>query len=299
MPSQAGRRAIVTGTGGLGFETALELARAGASVVLAGRNRDAGERALARIAAAVPAAQIAFGLLDLADLASVAAFAAERAEAGAPIDILVNNAGVMAPPRRKTTKDGFELQFGTNFLGHFALTAQLLPLLRKSGAPRVVSLSSLAHRRGRIGFDDLQGERRYRPWQAYSQSKLAMLLFALELQRRSDAGRWGLTSIAAHPGWAATELIAKGPASGGGGLVALLAPLVAPLFSQSAAGGALPTLYAATAPDAQPGGYYGPDGFYEIRGAPAPARITGEGNDPAVAARLWDVATRLTGAAFA
>lgn len=300
IPPQAGKRAVVTGTGGLGYETALELARAGAAVVIAGRSRAKGEAALARIAAASPSAAVSFGMLDLADLASVEAFAAGVRAEHSRLDILVNNAGVMALPARATTTDGFERQLGVNFLGHFALTAHLLPALRASASPRVVSLSSLAHRRGRIDFDDLHGERRYGPWKAYSQSKLAMLIFAIELQRRSEAGGWGLTSIAAHPGWAATELIANGPA-GGGGLSAALghaARLLGPLLSQSPAAGALPTLFAATAPEAEAGGYYGPGGFREIRGSPAPSRMIDEAGDPAVAARLWDEALRLTGARF-
>ena len=302
IPDQTGRRAIVTGPGGLGYETALGLARSGATVLLAGRDADKGARALAAIRAAVPDAQVSFAELDLADLSSVAAFALDRLSAAEPLDILVNNAGVMALPRRSLTDDGFERQFGVNVIGHFALTGRLLPLLRKAAAPRVVQLSSLAHRRGHIDFDDLEGERRYDPWKAYCQSKLAMLIFALELQRRSDRNGWGLTSLAAHPGWAASGLIGNGPATGRTGLAALvwrLVPLGARLLSQSTAAGALPTLYAATAPNVAGGGYYGPDGWREIRGSPAPARATGEADDPAVAARLWDVLEAATGAPFA
>ncbi|MBX9907259.1 MAG: SDR family oxidoreductase [Beijerinckiaceae bacterium] len=302
IPDQTGRRAIVTGPGGLGYETALGLARSGATVLLAGRDADKGARALAAIRAAVPDAEVSFAELDLANLSSVAAFALDRLAASEPLDILINNAGVMALPRRSLTDDGFERQFGVNVIGHFALTGRLLPLLRKAAAPRVVQLSSLAHRRGRIDFDDLEGERRYDPWKAYCQSKLAMLIFALELQRRSDRNGWGLTSLAAHPGWAASGLIGNGPATGRTGLAALvwrLVPLGARLLSQSTAAGALPTLYAATAPNVAGGGYYGPDGWREIRGSPAPARATGEADDPAVAARLWDVLEAATGAPFA
>jgi NAD(P)-dependent dehydrogenase (short-subunit alcohol dehydrogenase family) len=303
IPELSGRRAIVTGPGGLGYETALALASAGATVLLAGRDAAKGARATAAIRAALPQAKVSFAMLDLADLASVAAFSEERLAASGPLDILINNAGVMALPSRSLTADGFERQFGVNVIGHFALTARLLPLLRKAASPRVVQLSSLAHRRGRIDFDDLQGERRYDPWKAYCQSKLAMLIFALELQRRSDRNGWGLTSLAAHPGWAASGLIGNGPATGRTGLAALfwrLVPLAATLLvSQSTAAGALPTLYAATAPDVGGGGYYGPDGWREIRGAPAPARAVGEANDPAVARRLWEVLERATGAPFA
>ncbi|WP_199579326.1 SDR family oxidoreductase [Bosea vaviloviae] len=301
-PPHTGKLAIVTGTGGLGFETALGLARAGIEVVLAGRDPIKGEEARAHIESAVAGASVSFAELDLANLASVAAFADSFAARHGRLDILINNAGVMALPARKTTADGFEMQFGTNFLGAFALTGHLLPLLRRSGSARIVQLSSLAHRRGRIAFDNLQGERRYRPWQAYAQSKLAMLIFALELQRRSDAHGWGLTSVAAHPGWATSELIANGPArdrSGPSRLLWRLVPLLAPLLSQSTADGALPSLHAALAAMVVKGGYYGPDGFYEIKGPPVPARIVGEANDPAIAARLWQVAEQLTGHPFA
>lgn len=302
IPDQTGRRAIVTGPGGLGFETALGLARAGATVLLAGRDPGKGERAVAAIRASLPQAHVSFGQLDLADLASVAAFAETQIAEGEPLDLLINNAGVMALPTRQLTVDGFERQFGVNVVGHFALTAALLPLLRKAAAPRTVQLSSLAHRRGRIDFDDLQGARAYDPWKAYCQSKLAMLIFARELQRRSDRHGWGLTSVAAHPGWATSALIDNGPASGRRGLAGLawrLVPLLAPLLSQSTAAGALPTLYAATAADVEPGGYYGPDGFREIRGLPARAEITGEARDAGIAARLWDVLDAATGTPFA
>ncbi len=301
-PPQGGRLAIVTGTGGLGFETALGLAQAGAEVVLAGRDPAKGEQAVARIEAASPGAAISFMELDLADLVSIAAFAGAFAARYDQFDILVNNAGVMALPTRKTTVDGFEMQFGTNFLGAFALTGHLLPLLRRSPGARTVQLSSLAHRRGRIDFDDLQGERRYDPWKAYCQSKLAMLIFALELQRRSEREGWGLTSLAAHPGWATSDLIANGPADGRSGISGAfwrLVPLLAPLLSQSTTAGALPTLHAATAADVANAGYYGPDGWREIRGFPAPAAITGEANDPAIAARLWEIAEQSTGQPFA
>lgn len=299
IPPQHGKLAVITGTGGLGYEDALALAQAGAQVVLAGRNAAKGEAAIAKIKVLVPDAAISFAMLDLASLASVEAFAADFASRHERIDILINNAAVMALPTRQITADGFEMQIGTNFLGHFALTARLLPLLRQSATPRVIQLSSLAHRRGRIGFDDLQGERGYNAWSAYAQSKLAMLIFALELQRRSDAQGWGLSSMAAHPGWATTDLIANGPATGGSKLLWRMTHLVAPLFSQSPAAGALPTLYAATAPEAEKAGYFGPNGFYELKGAPSRSKIVGEANDPAVAARLWEVAERLTGVSFA
>lgn len=297
IPPQRGRSAIVTGTGGLGFETALALARAGGEVVLAGRSAEKGAHSIAAIRKAVPGAGIRFEALDLASLASVEAFATRMSGERDSLDLLVNNAGVMTPPERRTTSDGFELQFGTNYLGHFALTGHLLGLLRRGRAPRVVNLSSLAHRSGRIDFDDLQSQRAYSPWRAYRQSKLAMLIFALELQRRSDAGGWGLMSNAAHPGFARTDLIRNGP--GTGGLLMRLSLMLQPLMSHSAADGALPTLFAAASPDAEGGAYYGPDWFYELKGSPKPARVMPQARDEAVAARLWDVSEQLTKAPFA
>jgi NAD(P)-dependent dehydrogenase (short-subunit alcohol dehydrogenase family) len=293
IPPQAGKLAVVTGaTGGLGHQTAMRLAQAGAEVVLTGRNEAKGREAVTKIRNQFPDANISFEALDLANLASVAGFVRDFATAHPSFDLLINNAGVMALPTRQTTADGFEMQFGTNYLGHYALTAQLLPLLRRAHQPRVVSLSSIAHRTGFIQFNDLQGERFYSPWKAYNQSKLAMLMFALELQRRSDAAGWNLMSNASHPGWARTDLFANGP---GFGLISFASQFAAPLFSQSAESGALPTLYAATSPQAEGGGYYGPNGLYELRGPPAPARIMPQARDKAAAAKLWDVSQQLTG----
>jgi NAD(P)-dependent dehydrogenase (short-subunit alcohol dehydrogenase family) len=293
IPSQRGRLAVVTGAArGLGFEIALALANAGADVVLAGRDEQKGLLAAEKIAAQANS-DISHRRLDLADLASVAEFAEGMASKGA-VDLLINNAGVMALPTRKTTADGFEMQFGTNYLGHFALTARLLPLLRGAREPRVVNLSSLAHRTGSIDFDDLQASRFYSPWKAYGQSKLAMLMFALELQRRSDLQGWNLLSLAAHPGWARTGLFAKGP----GGLLSLAAELAVPWFGQSAADGALPVLFAATSPVSKPGGYYGPGGAGELRGAPSPALIGLQARQASTAARLWEVSELLTRTSF-
>ena len=297
IPPLAGKLAIVTGSNsGLGYETALALAGAGAETIVAARSRDKGESAVARIRAAHPGANVRFEALDLGSLASVAALA-ERIAAGRDrLDILVNNAGVMALPERETTEDGFERQIGVNFLAHFALTARLLPLLRRATGARAVQLSSLAHkRRGGLDFDNLQSERAYDPWQAYSFSKLAMLMFALELDRRSRAGGWGVASMAAHPGWARSELIDNGM---GRSLRARLIGLIFPLLSQSTADGALPTLYAATAPEAESGVYYGPQGKGERKGPPGPAQMSPDARDEAAAARLWDEAERLTGASF-
>ncbi len=235
IPPQWGKLAVVTGaTGGLGYQTAMRLAQAGAEVALTGRNEAKGREAVSKIRNQFPDAKISFEALDLANLASVADFARRLATAHSSLDLLINNAGVMALPTRQTTADGFEMQFGTNYLGHYALTAQLLPLLRRAHQPRVVSLSSIAHRTGFIQFSDLQGERFYSPWKAYNQSKLAMLMFALELQRRSDSAGWNLMSTASHPGWARTDLFANGP---GFGLISFASQFAAPLFSQSAESG--------------------------------------------------------------
>jgi len=297
IPPLDGKTAVITGaTGGLGYETALALAAAGAAVVLTGRNDAKGRNAIQKIRGRLPGANVVYENLDLANLASVADFAKRFSAAHASLDLLVNNAGVMALPERQLTTDGFETQFGTNYLGHYAITAQLLPLLRRGNQPRVVNLSSLTHRRGAINFDDLQGTWPYSPGKAYSQSKLAMLMFALELQRRSDAGGWGLMSNAAHPGFARTDLFANGP--GAGGLLGLLNKVLQPFISHSAAEGALPTLFAATSPEAKRAGYYGPSGFYELKGPPAPAKIMPQAEDLAVAARLWDVSAALTGVSF-
>lgn len=297
IPDQSGRRAVVTGaTGGLGYETALALAGAGAEVILAARNAAKGEQALRRIAAAHPRAVVRLEMLDLASLASVAGFAARMAAEGRALDLLVNNAAVMALPDRQATVDGFEMQFGVNYLGHFALTLRLLPLLRRADGARVVNLSSLAHKRATMQFDDLQ-LRQYSPWGAYAQSKLAMLLFAFELQRRSTARGWRVLSNAAHPGWAATDIIANGPVSHGGtgAWKYQVARLVWPLLAQSAAAGALPVLYAATAPEAVGGAYYGPQNRPETKGPPGPARIAPAAADAAAAARLWQESERLVG----
>lgn len=302
IPAQAGRTAVVTGaTSGIGYEAALALAGAGARVVLASRNEAKGAEMLAQIRAAHPAADISFELLDLADLASVEACAERIARTTPRLDLLVNNAGVMAIPTRHETVDGFEMQLGANYLGHFALTLRLLPRILAASAPRVVTLSSLAHRSGRIDFDDLQAQRRYRSWAAYCQSKLATLMFSLELERRGRAMRWPLMSNAAHPGFALTGLQSAGPRMGrdGPGMLELLTKLLAPLTSQSAAAGALPTLYAATSPDAEGGMLYGPDGFYEMKGSPRRAKIVEAALDREAWQRLWEVSERLTGVALA
>jgi NAD(P)-dependent dehydrogenase (short-subunit alcohol dehydrogenase family) len=297
IPPQRGKLAVVTGaTGGLGYETALALGSAGAEVLVTGRNAEKGRMAIDRIHRAHPSANVRFEMLDLASLASIRAFAAKMVANGRPLDLLINNAGVMDLPTRRLTEDGFEMQFGTNHLAHFALTGLLLPLLRGAEAPRVVNVSSLAHRGGTIDFDNLQAERKYRSWPAYQQSKLANLLFTFELQRRSDASGWRLMSNAAHPGYARTDLIPNGP--GTGGLKGAGSRLLGTFMSHSAAAGALPTLFAATSPEATPMGYYGPNGFYELKGAVAPAKVSSQAEDEAVARRLWQVSEQLTGVTY-
>jgi NAD(P)-dependent dehydrogenase (short-subunit alcohol dehydrogenase family) len=292
IPAQAGRHAVVTGANsGIGLVAARELARAGAHVVMACRDAGRGERAAAEIRAAVPAADVEVRELDLADLASVRAFA-EDLPPGA-LDLLVNNAGVMATPRR-TTADGFELQLGTNHLGHFALTGLLFDRLRAAAAPRVVTLTSDLSRTGRIDFDDLQGERSYGRWSAYAQSKLANMLFALELDRRAGPE---VTSVAAHPGYAATNLQTSGPTQGAPAVVKHLFRVSNTLFAQSDEMGALPTLMAATAPDLPGGSLVGPRGG--MRGRPKRVGVHGRGRDPEAARRLWETSEELTGVRFA
>jgi NAD(P)-dependent dehydrogenase (short-subunit alcohol dehydrogenase family) len=298
IPSQAGRIAIVTGaTSGIGYETALALAGAGARVVLASRNEAKGAEMLSRIRAQHPAADISFEPLDLADLKSVEAFAERIFKMTSHINLLINNAGVMAIPTRHVTVDGFEMQLAANYLGHFALTLRLLPRILGASRARIVTVSSLAHRTGRIHFDDLQLEKRYTPWSAYCQSKLATLLLGLELERRARANNWPLISVAAHPGFAATGLQSAGPSMGRNtpSLFERFTKLLEPYLSQTAAGGALPTLYAATSPDAEGGVMYGPDGFYEMKGPPRKAKIVPGALDRAVWERLWNVSETLTG----
>lgn len=295
IPTQRGRSALVTGTGGLGFEDALALARAGAEVILAGRSREKGQAAVASIRDAVPGADVQFEAVDLASLESIAALADRLKRERDSLDVLVNNAGVMVPPTRQVTADGFELQLGTNHLGHFALTAGLMPLLRNGRDARVVTLSSVAARDGAIDFDDLNAERHYRPMPVYSQSKLACLMFALELHRRSTAEGWGVASFAAHPGIARTDLLHNAP--GRRSPMGMARSYLWFLF-QPAAQGALSTLYAATSPEAVSGAYYGPDGPGEVRGYPVVAKVPPQALDVAAATRLWEVSEALTGMNF-
>lgn len=305
VPSQTGRRVIITGANsGIGYPAARELARAGAHVVLAVRDRARGEAALSRLRAEVPTAEIELGLLDLASLTSVREFAARELSLGLPLDLLINNAGVMAPPKRLQTADGFELQFGTNVLGHFALTGLLLPALEHaavtaSQAPRIVTLASIAHKRGGLDFDDLQATRSYKPMKSYQQSKLADLMFAFELDRRLRASGSTILSVAAHPGVANTNLFHSGDFSSLERAGRRFMGSLFDLFLNSQDEGALPTIYAAVAPGAQSGGYYGPKGFQEMRGGDVgEAIVAPQARDTAAAGRLWTVCEELTGVTF-
>jgi NAD(P)-dependent dehydrogenase (short-subunit alcohol dehydrogenase family) len=294
IPDQHGRVAVVTGANsGIGFFAARELARAGARVVLAVRNTDKGTTAAREIEAAAPGAALEVASLDLASLASVRSFA-ERFQADHDgLDLLVNNAGVMAPPRH-VTADGFELQFGTNHLGHFALTGLLLGTMEGRSDARVVTVSSGAHRMGRVNFDDLQSERRYFRWTAYGQSKLANLLFAFELDRRLRASGSAISSVAAHPGYAATNLQFAAPPMPD----RLVMAVSNRIFAQSGEMGALPTLYAATYPGLEGGTYVGPGGLFEQRGHPKPVGASASARDEEVARKLWEVSEGLTGIVF-
>lgn len=309
IPDQHGRRVIITGANsGIGYPTALELARAGAQVVLASRDKTKGEAAMARIKRAVPSADVELGILNLASLQSVRDFAARELDRNLPLDILINNAGVMAPPKRLETADGFELQFGTNVLGHFALTGLLFPAIERATTeslahlpqpPRIVFVASIAHKRGRIDFDDLQSTRSYNPMGSYAQTKLADLMLSFELDRRRRAAASPILSIAAHPGVANTNLFQPGDRPAIEKFIRSIAGHAIGAFLNSDAEGALPNIYAAVAPSAQPGGYYGPQGFQEMRGGDvADAIVAPQASETAVAARLWSVCEDLTGISF-
>jgi len=301
IPDQSGRTVLVTGgNSGLGYQAVLQLARKGAQVLLAARDRGRGAAALQRLAADAPGSHAELVQIDLADLTSVGHFSTAFLADGQGLDLLVNNAGVMAIPHRETTAQGYERQFGTNHLGHFALTGRLLPALAQRPGSRVVTLSSNMHKRARgIDFEDLQDEHGYRPWPAYEQSKLANAMFVLEFDRRLRAAGLDVVSAGAHPGFAATNLQITGPRSGGGGLMARGMGLATRLFAQPARNGALPVLYAATAEKVHGGEYFGPDGPGEMRGHhPKPVQFSRAAHDEAAAARLWAVSEELTGVTF-
>ena len=294
IPDQSGRLAVVTGANsGLGLETARALAAAGATVVITARDRAKGEAARERITAETPDATVEARVLDLAALESVRGFAAGIAADHPRIDMLINNAGVMMPPRGETA-DGFELQFGTNHLGHFALTGLLLEPLAAVGGARVVTVSSLEHKPGRIHFDDLQSESKYSSRGAYQQSKFANAVFGLELDRRLRAAGSPVISVLAHPGYSATNLQTSGPPFP----VSALLRISNALIAQSASKGALPQLYAATAPGVEGGEFIGPDGFMEARGTPTEVQPVKRARDEQTARRLWDVSEELTGVRY-
>ncbi|HWD71832.1 MAG TPA: SDR family oxidoreductase [Actinomycetota bacterium] len=296
IPDQTGKLVVVTGANsGTGKEATRRLAAAGARVVMGVRTVAKGEQAVAEILTGQPDAELEVRHIDLADLASVKEFADGLAADGTPIDLLINNAGVMAPPTRMTTVDGFELQSGSNFLGPFALTLRLLPLLLAAPNPRVATMSSAAASYGRIHFDDLQSQRRYRPNLSYAQSKLADLLMAQHLAAISPQRGWNLTSTAAHPGFTRTNLQTAGASLGREKPKRTLLNSLNFLPSQDVEHGTEPLLYAATSPDAVSGGYYGPGGRFGLVGPTATARIPRRARDAATAARLWAEAERLTG----
>ena len=305
VPDMSGKLVVITGSNsGLGFGLTRRLSAAGADVVMAIRNRAKGEKAIEEIRATVPDAKLTIKSLDLSSLAAVAALGEQLNAEGRPIDILINNAGVMQPPERDTTADGFELQFGSNHLGHFALTAHLLPLLRAAKGARVVSLSSLAARFGKINWDDPQYEKSYSATQAYGQSKLATLMFALELDRGSREAGWGIVSNAAHPGLTKTNLQLAGP-SHGREKPALMEQFYkaswrfTPFLWQEIDEGILPALYAAAAPHAEGGAFYGPRGFYEAAGGGvAPAKIPAKARNEGDCQRLWELSEQLTGVSY-
>lgn len=308
IPSQQGRRALITGANsGIGYYAALELARRGAHVLMGCRDRARGDAALARLRREVASASAEVVLLDVASLAVVRQFAEDEVARGVALDLLINNAGVMAPKTRLLTMDGFEVQFGTNVLGHFALTALLMPALERAAAsaaerPRVVTIASIAHKQGRINFEDLQSEKSYSPMGAYRQSKLADLMFALELARKLNAVGKPLSrvmSVAAHPGVANTNLFQAGDYPPMELRVRRWMGVLIGAWLNTEAAGALPTLFAATSPEAESGGYYGPQGWQEMRGGDAgPAKIAAQALDEAAAARLWGECERLTGISF-
>ncbi|MDG4663323.1 SDR family oxidoreductase [Mycobacterium sp. 236(2023)] len=299
VPDLSGRLAVVTGgSDGIGLGLAHRLAAAGAEVVLPVRNTDKGRDAVERINAAVPGARVRLRRLDLASLQSIADLAGELVADGRPIHFLVNNAGIMNPPSRQTTADGFELQWGTNHLGHFALTLQLLPLLR-AGAARVTTQSSIAAASHAINWDDLNFESSYSAGRAYSQSKIANLMFGLELHRRSQNAGWGITSNVSHPGVTATNLLAAQPHMGRSrdtlSVRMIRATTRLGILTQTVDQGLLPALYAGTSPLAEGGKFYGPRGFRHLSGPPAEQDVYRPASDAADAARLWEVSERLTG----
>ncbi len=297
MPSLTGKTILVTGANsGIGYRSALEFARHGAHVLLGCRSAEKGKSALDRLMGEVGNAKAETAMLDMASLPSIRQFASAFLARNTPLDVLVNNAGVMALPKRETTVDGFERQFGTNHLGHFALTGLLLPALEAAPAARVVTVASLAHRNGKMDWENLQSERAYKPWDAYNNSKLANILFARELERRARQAGLRLVSVPVHPGVARTSIFENGP--GTGSLKAKILQLLAPILTQDEAMGALPIEYAATAPNVQGGEYLGPGGMGEFKGYPKVVQPRPQALDPQAADRLWTQSEELTGVRY-
>ncbi len=301
MPSQTGKTAIVTGgSSGLGYETAKALAKAGAGVTIASSRVEKALDALNRLRSELPDARVTFLQLDLGDLKSVERFAGEMKGRIERLDILVDCAGIFGPGKRESSAQGFEKTLAVNYLGHFALTGRLLDKLKAAPAARVVTYASLIHRAGRIDFEDLQLERSYDAVKAYSQAKLATLLFARELDRRASAAKLAMRAMPVHPGGASTNLFKSEP--GEGGLASRIRGRIVQMgvdaVSQKADAGALPGLYAATSPQAQGGQYYGPDGFMEMQGYPKVAKLGDRARDETVARRLWDISEDLTGVRY-
>ncbi|MDP3155938.1 MAG: oxidoreductase [Archangium sp.] len=298
MPSLEGQVWVVTGANsGLGLETVKGLAARGAAVLMACRDPQRAEAAADEVRRGAPNAKLELESLDLASLKSIEAFAARLANAHPVVDGLINNAGIMAIPRR-TTADGFEMQLGTNHLGHYALTLRVLPLLEAAKAPRVISVASTAHRMGTMNFDDLMGEKSYSPWSAYGQSKLANLLFTYELHRKLSAAGKRTIAVAAHPGYAATNLQGVGAKMTGSKLSAWFMNVGNSVMAQSATMGALPTLYAATVSEVKGGEYFGPDGFMELKGHPRRCDSNTKSKDLVAAQKLWEASETLTGVRF-
>lgn len=298
IPDQSGKTVVITGANsGIGYEAALALAAKRAHVILAVRSAERGQSALASIQRAHPGASVEVMPLDLSDLSSVRRFATTFGQRFATLPLLINNAGVMALPYRRTA-DGFEMQFGTNHLGHFALTGLLLPYILAASSARVVTVSSGMHVPGAIDFDNLDGSKAYDRWRSYSQSKLANLLFAYELQRHFMAAGVAAISVGCHPGFAATNLQAAGPRMAGSRMGELLSVVGNRLFAQSQAMGALPTLYAAVAPQVNGCDYIGPLGLFGMRGTPGKVKSSPRSYDATLAHRLWQVSEDLTGVRY-
>lgn len=298
IPDLKGKTVIITGANsGLGWQASLELARKKARVIMAVRNRDKGQEAKDRILTLVPDSEIFVMKLDLANIESIKHFADTFHEEFQQLDILINNAGVMALPLMRTAQ-GFEMQFGVNHLGHFVLTALLIDIINKTRGSRIINVSSLAYRNGEINFDDLNWEKSYSKWKAYNQSKLANLLFTIELDRRLDLAGKGTLTAAAHPGFAATNLQIRGPELEGSGFKKVFFQFANLIAAQSASMGVLPILFAATSSETKKGGFYGPDGLLKMRGYPAEDIMDPSRVKPMEALRLWEASEKLMGIKF-